>query len=310
MEWKLLPKPVRARAAPHQQQHTTNRFYTPDTRLGQARAKFFEDKPEVKAKIILMMETNLAAEHHGDERCQRCIDRNIPCVRFVESSNGQIARCGIQCAWCRYLDGGGICSKPNVRLEKSGEGIGDKDGETDSPALTTVEVPASSTVNDLVAATASSGNTRPERQEATRQDAGVRLGHSGLSTSETKAEVLIDLPSKTSPGGSSSNHPILSLEDLIGELSEDDAQDAQAYIDVIKRNPSKGRDIKSTIDLLTGLFAPVKQRIAEEHEFLLKAKQRIDEESRRLSEDLAQAAQKRKIFDDAHEVPEVIKIED
>jgi hypothetical protein len=264
------------------------------------------------AKVVLMMETTLGMEHHGDDRCHACIERNIPCVRFIKGANRQILDCGSSCAWCRFVDikkrkG---CSKSDSSQARTGEGDGDEGDESDSSTSGLLEAAARSPVNDEIGTSATPADTHFEIQQAATQDTSETVSQASLSTSKRRPDDRVTLPILPPSDRNSSDHPMLRLEDLIGDLDEDDAQDAQIFIDLIKRNLEKGRDTKGPASLLTRLFAPVKQRIAEEYESLLEAKRRLAEEYVRVTKDMAQVAQKKKVFDNATEDSDVIKIED
>jgi len=116
-QWKPLLEKVDAQQAfrDHQQRHTTARFYTEDSGLG-TRTFFIEQHRPRRANVVLMMETTLGVEYHGEDRCQKCIDRNIACVRYVERANTQISKCGSACVYCRaFLS---ACSKSNERQSR------------------------------------------------------------------------------------------------------------------------------------------------------------------------------------------------
>jgi hypothetical protein len=164
--------------------------------------------------------------------------------------------------------------------------------------------------NDMVGATTTPDDDRPRRQIAVIQGAREPVERSGLSTLTLKSEEPVDPLSQSHPERSSSDHPILHLENLMDELDKDDAQDARTFIDLIKRNLEKGRDTEGPASLLSRLFAPVGQRITDEYESLSAAKQRVAEEYRRLSKDMTRAAEKKKLFDDAKRPTDIIKIED
>jgi hypothetical protein len=82
-------------------------------------------------------------------------------------------------------------------------------------------------------------------------------------------------------------HAILHLEVFLGELNEDDVDEARATFDLIRRNLEKDRDNKRHIDWLTRLFAPTRQRL-----------QCAIDDYGRLTRDMKQIQQRMKLFDD------------
>lgn len=261
-------------------------------------------------QIILMMETTLGMEHHGDDRCQACIDRDIPCVRYIESARLQIRNCGSACAWCRFHVATGGFSKVAARQNRQLEGGNDEGGESDRSTLKMVAAPSHFGVTNSTGAVTTDDEAPHTRRKAVPRGTSKTKTQPVTSTPKVKAEHPVVLIDQTHPVRSSSDHPILRLEELIDELSEDDAQEAQIFIDLIKRNLEKGRDTKGPASLLKNLLAPAKQRITEHHRSLSEAKQRVAEKYKRISRHMAQAAQKMKLFDDADEAPDVSNVED
>jgi len=319
VEWKWLPRGSKSLHASdalklvqkQQQQPTSGRFYFADCNI--APQGFFRDEKRVpRAHVTLIMESTLGAPHYGDDRCQACIDRDVPCFRYVEGANSQIQRCGASCATCQVFEPRAGCSTVNPRQKRKKEETSDDGDESDSSALEVVGLPACTAVAREVDASATPDDHRPGRMEAATQDASEAFSHFSLSTPDMEAEDLSDQPSQPHAETNSSDQPILRLESLIGELDEDDAQEASTYIDIIRRNIEKGRDTKGPSSLLTRLFAPAKQRVAEEHGSLSESKQRVSEEYkriteerkrvaeeyRRLSNDMVQVARKKQHFDE------------
>jgi type II secretory pathway pseudopilin PulG len=62
--WKPRQRTVHAHQEPYHQRQTTGRFYTQDSSIGKTRPSFFSSNPNVRAQVILMMETTLGKEHH------------------------------------------------------------------------------------------------------------------------------------------------------------------------------------------------------------------------------------------------------
>jgi hypothetical protein len=89
---------------------------------------------------------------------------------------------------------------------------------------------------------------------------------------------------------SSSDHTVLHLETFLGELSDDDADEARALFDLIKRNLKKGHESKGHVDTLTRLFAPVKQWISEEYDFFSREIENVSQ-SKQLFDDLEMATE-------------------
>lgn len=262
------------------------------------------------AQIILMMETTLGMEHHGNDRCQACIARDIPCVRYIENARLQIRNCGSACAWCRFHVAAGGCSKVAVRQNRQLEGGSKEGGKSDRSALRMVAAWSQSVVTNPIGAVTTADETRPTRREAVPRGASKTKTQPVTSTPEVKAEHPVVLIEQAHPARSSIGHRILRLEELVDELNEDDAQEAQIFIDLIKCNLDKGRDIKGPTSLLKNLLAPAKQRITEHYRSLSEAKQRVAEKYKRISRHMAQAVQKMKLFDDADEAPDVNNVED
>ena len=278
--WKPRSKAVLPQHALYQQRKKRGRFYTKDTSLGQARASFFQNISNM-CQVILMMETTLGMEHHGDDSCQACIERDIPCVRYIEGADLQIRRCGSSCAWCRFHIASGGCSKTKAGRKRKRDSSGDEEDEedeSDQPALEVVEVPAPSTENGTANAitTAVNDDDRARVRHGTQQVASKTISQPNSSASE-------DLHDHPVTRRSSSHHSILCLEALVDELGEDDADEARALFSLIKRNLEKGRETKSLINTLTRLFVPLQQHITKEYD--------------RLSNEFAQVSQQKQIFD-------------
>ena len=278
--WKPLSKAILPQHALHRQRQKRGRFYTKDSSLSKSHASFFQNLPRV-CQVILMMETTLGMEHHGDDRCQACIELDIPCVRYIEGASHQILHCGSACAWCRFHVVSGGCSKSKAGQKRKRDGSGaeeDEEDESGQPALEVVEVPAPSAENDTANAvtTAANDDDRARVRHGTQQVASKTISQPNLSASE-------DLHDHSLTRRSSSDHSILCLEALVDELGEDDADEARAFFSLIKRNLEKGRETKSLVNTLTRLFVPLKQQIAKEYD--------------RLSNEFAQVSQQKQLFD-------------
>lgn len=282
--------------------------------MARSHPAFFDNKKMSMAHIVLMMETTLGMEHHGDDRCQTCINLDIPCVRYIEGAELQISRTGSACAWCRFQNhsGNGGCSKVDQRQKRKRVEMehSDEEDENEQSTLDGMEARARSATDSVPGAVAQPDDDGTQEPDTITRGAGETTTQSGLSSLDIKAEDPVVLPDQLHQGLSSSDHPILRLEDMIDELSEDDAQEAQALIVLIKRNLEKGRDIQGHASLLKNLLAPVKARITGEYYSLSAAKQRVADKYKRISNDVAQAAQKKKLFDDADEAPGAIKVEE
>jgi hypothetical protein len=116
------------------------------------------------------------------------------------------------------------------------------------------------------------------------QDTPVfRVQISGIS-----ASAALNCPSgQPSPPQRHSNHSILALEALVNELPDNDAQIARPLFELIQKGHSRSREHAMDLE---AMFAPVKQRNAEEWE---------------------QTNQTKKIFDEvARDKSQVLKLED
>jgi hypothetical protein len=105
-----------------------------------------------------MMETTLGMEHLEDDCCQACIERDIPCVRYIEGANLQILDSGSACAWCRFHSVSDGCSKSKESRKRKRDSPGEEEEEEEEyeghqAALGVVEVPARSAGNGTVNAT-------------------------------------------------------------------------------------------------------------------------------------------------------------
>jgi len=216
MAWKLRSKPIHVREVSHQQQQTTGRFYTKDSSLGQSHLYLFNSKSRTTMdQIILMMETTLGMEHHGDDRCQACIDRDIPCVRYIESARLQIRNCGSACAWCRFHVATGGFSKVAARQNRQLEGGNDEGGESDRSTLKMVAAPSHFGVTNSTGAVTTDDEAPHTRRKAVPRGTSKTKTQPVTSTPKVKAEHPVVLIDQTHPVRSSSDHPILRLEELI-----------------------------------------------------------------------------------------------
>jgi chromosome segregation ATPase len=91
---------------------------------------------------------------------------------------------------------------------------------------------------------------------------------------------LSEAPAQSrSPG----DHPILRLEALLGELDEDDTNEAQQLFNLIRRNLEKGSDAKFLINHVNRMFVSVKQRVAGKHDRLSNEMAQIEQEMQRIA---------------------------
>lgn len=158
------------------------------------------------------------------------------------------------------------------------------------------KLPTRQTVIDLTETIAIAGDGRQKRRRVVTQDSSETVEQIGLVVLKVNPKKLASLLARLRSREKSSGHPILGLEALIGELDEDDAEDARKVFDLVKSGLEREKDIKSFVEFLTRLFAPVKQRIAGKRA--------------RLSDDMARVEQEMRLFQEADGTPEVIKIED
>lgn len=304
--WKPRPKTVHALQEHYHQHQTTGRFYTQDPPIGQSRPSFFASNPNVKAQVILTMETNLGKEYHGDDRCQACIDRGIAYVRYIEGANRQIRNCGSTCARCRFHTVM-RCSKKNISrksmaVEHSDEG--DEGDAGERPTLQAAEARARSAINDITDGSATPDDIRSQGEETAIQDVNETTHQPSLATLEGISGDLPDTPGQPGPQRSPVRHPVLRPEALLGELGEDDANEAQQVFDLIRRNREKGGDAGFLINHLNRLFVPVKQRVAGDRDSLSNGMARVEQEMQRVTGDrdrlstgVAQAEQQMHLFD-------------
>lgn len=163
-------------------------------------------------------------------------------------------------------------------------------------ALKRSKVPARPAVVDLTEGTPTADGARRKRRRAVTQDSNETVNQTGLVVLKVDPEKLSNLLASFRSKKRSRDHPILGLEALIVELNEDDAKDAQKAFDLVRSSLERDRPVRSFVDFLNNLFAPVKQRIAGKRA--------------RLSDDMAQVEQEMRLFQEANGTPEVIKIED
>lgn len=76
-------------------------------------------------------------------------------------------------------------------------------------------------------------------------------------------------------------------------MDDDDADYARSVLDLLRLNFDTGRETKDLIAMLTRLFAPVKQRVTEEHTRLTVEMAQLDEEYNRVFNAIARIVEKR-----------------
>ena len=159
------------------------------------------------------------------------------------------------------------------------------------------EVPIRHTVIDLTETTAPAGDAHRKRRRAVTQDSSEKVDQTCLVVVlKVNPEKVSNLFARLRSKKRRSDHPVMGLEALVDELNEDDAEDARKAFDLVRSSLKRDKDVKSLVDFLTILFAPVKQRIVGKRA--------------RLSDDMAQVEQEMRLFQEANGTPEVIKIED
>jgi hypothetical protein len=118
---------------------------------------------------------------------------------------------------------------------------------------------------------------------------------------EISPDQLARFPHQRRRQQSSSDHAVLGLEAFLDELNEDDADEARAIFEPIRRNLEKGRDNKRHIDWLIRLFAPAKQRL-----------QKLDEEyagmSREITRKMERVSQSLQLLDDLDMVTDSVDV--
>jgi hypothetical protein len=122
---------------------------------------------------------------------------------------------------------------------------------------------------------------------AARQKENEQAPRPGLLVLKYSSGTRKELPRQKRREQNSDGHAILHLEVFLGELNEDDADEARATFDLIRRNLEKGRDNNRHIDWLTRLFTPTRQRL-----------QCAIDDYGRLTRDMKQIQQRMKLFED------------
>jgi hypothetical protein len=124
-------------------------------------------------------------------------------------------------------------------------------------------------------------------RRAARQKENEQAPRPGLLVLKYSSGTRKEPPRQKRREQNSDRHAILHLEVFLGELNEDDADEARATFDLIRRNLEKGRDNKRHIDWLTRLFTPTRQRL-----------QCAIDDYGRLTRDMKQIQQRMKLFED------------
>jgi hypothetical protein len=168
--------------------------------------------------------------------------------------------------------------------------------DSDASALRRAKVSTRSSVVGLTETTPAADDAPLQRQRAATHDSGETVERRGLVVLRANPQSLSNLLGRLHSRKNSNDHAILRLEALLGELGEEDAEEARVVFDPVRRNLERRKDVKDLVEFLTSLFAPVKQRIAGKRD--------------RLSSDMAQVEQEMRLFEGANRAPEVIKIED
>jgi len=280
--WEPRSSPVNPQDALHQQRQKKGRFYTQDSYAGRPLPSFFSRQTAVN-QVVLMMETTLGKEYHGDDRCQGCVDLGIACVRYIDGAKSQIRNPGSTCAWCRFSTQKS-CSKATAKRKSGPEERGGK-GDI-QPTLHRTEKRIRSTIETMTGTTATSNDTRSIGARTSVPDVNTTIIRPGFPTSQTNARNRSNAPARSRSQRNSSDHHVLRLEALLAEMEEDDAHEARAVFGLIRRNLEKGRETKHLVGPLISLFAPLEQRIAGEYD--------------RLSNELARVAQQKRLFDELH----------
>lgn len=164
--------------------------------------------------------------------------------------------------------------KPTITRRDSFEG---RSNGRDASAFGGVLLAARPAVIDQTEIPATSDDVKPKGKGAAARNASNAISSSLIVTlrmSPRKLAVKLSLPP---PAPRLVDHPVLRLEDLIGELEENEAYQAQQIFAFIRKNLEEGRDGSDLARYVIRLFEPVKQR---------------------LSNDVTQAEQKIKLLDD------------
>ncbi|GAB7336058.1 hypothetical protein MBLNU13_g08871t2 [Cladosporium sp. NU13] len=121
-----------------------------------------------------------------------------------------------------------------MAVEHSDEG--DEGDAGERPTLQAAEARARSAVNDITDGSATPDDIRLQGEETVIQDVNETTHQLSLATLEGVSGDLPDTPGQPGPQRSPVRHPVLRPEALLGELGEDDANEAQQVFNLIRRN--------------------------------------------------------------------------
>jgi hypothetical protein len=188
-------------------------------------------------------------------------------------------------------------------VEHSDEG--DEEDVEEQPHLQEVEARARSAEHDVTGATATPDDIRKQGEEATSHNVSETIHQLCVIAPASVSGNLSDAPSQPGLQQSLADHPILRLEALLGELDEDDTQEAQQVFKLVRRNLEKGSNASGLIDHLNRLFVPVKQRVTVERDRLSDDLAQVsqemlclEEKRDRLSNDMTQVEKEMQLFED------------
>lgn len=153
----------------------------------------------------------------------------------------------------------------------------DRSNGRDASTFGGVVLAARPAVIDQTEIPAKSDNVKPKREGAAARNASDTTSSSLIVTLRMSPRKLAVKLGLLPPVPRPVDHPVLRLEDLIGELEENEAYQAQQIFGFIRNNLEEGRDGSDLSRYVIRLFEPVKQR---------------------LSNDVTRAEQKIQLFDD------------